>query len=214
MRSAKQTGSIQKILLGLPLRKTLLASSGIAILLLLAVSILGVRQYLLYQHCEQVVATSQQLLFQFSTIKEHINETLLTRKELGFKNLRAEIEELVQIRTHQSDRPDWPGRQITHPAGGLRHPIRRPAYRPDHITSLSAWTHRPVSPGSFLLYPGPAARPSQNSCRQPGPGYLCRHDLALSHEQINFQPYSATGSPSPEYDKECRKSACRPQQHA
>lgn len=94
MRSAKQTGSIQKILLGLPLRKTLLASSGIAILLLLAVSILGVRQYLLYQHCEQVVTTSQQLLFQFSTIKEHINETLLTRKELGFKNLRAEIEEL------------------------------------------------------------------------------------------------------------------------
>ncbi len=94
MHSDNRNGFIQQFFLGLPLRKTLLTSTGVAILLLLGVSILGVRQYLLYQHCEQMVTTSQHLLFQFSTIKEHINETLLTREQFGFKNLRAEIEEL------------------------------------------------------------------------------------------------------------------------
>lgn len=94
MTSHKQTGLIRQFFLGLPLRKTFLATSGIAILLLIGVSVLGLKQYLLYQHCEQVVTSSKHLLFQFSAIKEHINEALITRKNLQFKDISAEIEAL------------------------------------------------------------------------------------------------------------------------
>lgn len=94
MTSPKQTGLIQHFFLGLPLRKTFLATSGIAILLLIGVSVLGIRQYLLYQHCEQVVTSSKHLLFQFSAIKEHINEALITRKTIQFKDISTEIEAL------------------------------------------------------------------------------------------------------------------------
>ncbi len=94
MTSHKQTGLIRHFFLGLPLRKTFLATSGIAILLLIGVSVLGLKQYLLYQHCEQVVTSSKHLLFQFSAIKEHINEALITRKNLQFKDISTEIEAL------------------------------------------------------------------------------------------------------------------------
>jgi len=92
--SYKQAGLIQQFFLGLPLRKTFLATSGIAILLLIGVSVLGLKQFLLYQHCEQVVTSSKHLLFQFSAIKEHINEALITRKNLQFKDISTEIEAL------------------------------------------------------------------------------------------------------------------------
>jgi hypothetical protein len=94
MSAEKKTGLIHQFLLRQPLKTLFLASTGIAILLLTAVTVLGVRQYILYQHCEQVVNTSRQLLFQFSTIKEHINETLISRKKLQFKDILTEIEEL------------------------------------------------------------------------------------------------------------------------
>ena len=74
MTSGKKAGLFQQFLLRLPLKAMFLASTGIAIFLLTMVTILGVKQYILYQHCEQVVTASRQLLFEFSTIKEHINE--------------------------------------------------------------------------------------------------------------------------------------------
>ncbi len=94
MTSEKQAGLIQQFLLGLPLRKTFLTITGIVILLLTAVTILGIKQYLLYQHCEQVVTTSRHLLFQFSGIKEHINDGLVSRKKLPSGEILAEIEDL------------------------------------------------------------------------------------------------------------------------
>lgn len=94
MTSPRKTGLIQQFFLRLPLRKTFLATSGIAILLLLGVSILGVKQYLLYRHCEQVVTSSNHLRFQFSAIKEHIHEALITRKNFHFKDVSTEIESL------------------------------------------------------------------------------------------------------------------------
>jgi len=94
MTSRKQAGLIQQFLLGLPLKKTFLATTGIVILLLTVVTILGIRQYLLYRHCEQVITTSKHLLFQFSGIKEHINEALITREKLQFKDTLEEIENL------------------------------------------------------------------------------------------------------------------------
>ena len=94
MRLKQQAGFMQHFLLGLSLKKLFIASSLISILLLTIVSILGVKQYLLYQHCEQVVTTSKHLLFQFSTIKENVNEALITQKKLQFKEINEEIEAL------------------------------------------------------------------------------------------------------------------------
>jgi len=94
LTSHKQAGLVQHFFLGLPLRRTFLATSGIAILFLIGVSVLGLKQYLLYQHCEQVVTSSNHLLFQFSAIKEHINEALITKKNLQFKEISTEIETL------------------------------------------------------------------------------------------------------------------------
>ncbi|MDO8946036.1 MAG: hypothetical protein Q7U88_02625 [Desulfocapsaceae bacterium] len=94
MTSGKKAGLFQQFLLRLPLKAMFLASTGIAIFLLTMVTILGVKQYILYQHCEQVVTASRQLLFEFSTIKEHINETLITQKKIQFKDILGEIEEL------------------------------------------------------------------------------------------------------------------------
>ncbi|MDD3813661.1 MAG: hypothetical protein PHZ02_03360 [Desulfocapsaceae bacterium] len=94
MTSGKKAGLFQQFLLRLPLKTIFLVSTGIAILLLTVVTILSVKQYILYQHCEQVVTASRQLLFEFSTIKEHINETLITQKKIQFKDILGEIEEL------------------------------------------------------------------------------------------------------------------------
>ncbi|MFH2124439.1 MAG: hypothetical protein ABIJ50_13280 [Pseudomonadota bacterium] len=94
MTSEKKSGLIQQLFLRLPLKTLFLASTGVVILMLTAVTILGVRQYILYQHCEQVVTTSRQLLFRFSSIKEHISEALITKEKIQFTNIHKEIEEL------------------------------------------------------------------------------------------------------------------------
>ncbi len=94
MTSPTETGLIHNFLLGLPLRKTFLLGAGIVILLLFTVSILGIKQYFLYQHCERVVAASRHLLFQFSTIKELVNESLITKKNVQLKEISNEIEAL------------------------------------------------------------------------------------------------------------------------
>lgn len=62
--------------------------------LLMLVIFLGIKQYFLYRHCEQIVSSSQNLLFQFTGIKEHINETLLSQKMLNSTELIQEIKNL------------------------------------------------------------------------------------------------------------------------
>ncbi len=52
------------------------------------------KQYLLYRHCENLVSSSQQLLFQFTGIKEHVNETLVNRKTIHSNTLIKEIQQL------------------------------------------------------------------------------------------------------------------------
>ena len=94
MTSGKTAGLVQQFLSELPLKKTLLLTTGITIIFLAIVTILGVKQYLLYQHCDQVVTASKQLLFQFSGIKEHINEALIIKGKIQFKDIYGEIEDL------------------------------------------------------------------------------------------------------------------------
>jgi len=61
---------------------------------LFIVIIFAGKQYFLYRQCETLVDSSQQLLFQFTGIKEHINETLLNRKSLNSHELIKEIQGL------------------------------------------------------------------------------------------------------------------------
>jgi len=62
--------------------------------LLLVVILFAAKQYLLYQQCDNLVNSSQHLLFQFTGIKEHINETLLQNRTLNNSELIKEIQNL------------------------------------------------------------------------------------------------------------------------
>lgn len=68
--------------------------TGSTICLLFVVIFLAGKQYLLYHHCEQIVNTSQNMLFQFTGMKEHINDTLLSQKPLNKTELIKEIKGL------------------------------------------------------------------------------------------------------------------------
>ena len=63
--------------IGLPLNRLFAAITAVVLACLLLVIALGVRQYLLYHRCQQAVAASDRLLFQFTAIKGHLNESLV-----------------------------------------------------------------------------------------------------------------------------------------
>ena len=65
---------------------------ALVIVLLVAITALGAKQYFLYQHCRQAVSLSDQLLFGFTSIKEHISETLLTGGSVDIQELSREIQ--------------------------------------------------------------------------------------------------------------------------
>jgi hypothetical protein len=65
---------------------------GIVIVLLVAITALGTKQYFLYKHCRQTVFLSNQLLFGFTSIKEHISETLLTGGKVDLQEISREIQ--------------------------------------------------------------------------------------------------------------------------
>lgn len=54
--------------------------------------ILGVRQYLLYNKCQQAVAAGDRLLFQFTAVKDHLNESLVKGQEIHLQNLNKELQ--------------------------------------------------------------------------------------------------------------------------
>ncbi len=64
------------------------------IALLLLIIFFAGKQYLLYRHCGQMLESSQHLLFQFTGIKEHINERLLHNKSINSQELIKEIQSL------------------------------------------------------------------------------------------------------------------------
>ncbi len=73
------------------LRKLFPILTGIVILLLAAVTALGIKQYLLYSHCEKILDRSNQIIFQFTSIKEHINDSLLTEKTINIQETGKEL---------------------------------------------------------------------------------------------------------------------------
>ena len=70
------------------------------IALLLVVIFFAGKQYLLYHQCESLVTSSQHILFQFTGIKEHINETFLTEKHLNSSKIIEEVQGLDDDLTH------------------------------------------------------------------------------------------------------------------
>ena len=62
-------------------------------LLLLVIFFAG-KQYILYRQCDALVRSSQHLLFQFTGIKEHINEILLQGNSLNNAEIIREIRTL------------------------------------------------------------------------------------------------------------------------
>jgi len=60
--------------------------------LLFLVILFAGKQYLLYKHCETLVDSSQELLFQFTGIKEHINTSFLNKKNINNSELIIEIQ--------------------------------------------------------------------------------------------------------------------------
>jgi len=65
---------------------------GVVIVLLVAITALGTKQYFLYKHCRETVSLSNQLLFGFTSIKEHISETLLTGGRVDIQEVSREIQ--------------------------------------------------------------------------------------------------------------------------
>jgi signal transduction histidine kinase len=82
---------MKNILAKISLKALFSLFTAITICLLFIVIFFAAKQYLLYRHCGQLVDSSQHLLFQFTGMKEHINETLLSNKSLNSGELIREI---------------------------------------------------------------------------------------------------------------------------
>ncbi len=79
-------------LLNLELKKVFQIMVGLVLILLIVITALGAKQYFLYRHCREAVALSHQLLFGFTSIKEHISETLLTGNTVDIREISGEIQ--------------------------------------------------------------------------------------------------------------------------
>ncbi len=82
------TGYFQNI----ELKKIFQVMVVMVIVLLAVITALGTKQYFLYKHCRQAVALSDQLLFGFTSIKEHISETLLTGGTVNIQEANRDIQ--------------------------------------------------------------------------------------------------------------------------
>ncbi|NOQ45218.1 MAG: hypothetical protein GQ559_00850 [Desulfobulbaceae bacterium] len=83
---------MKRFLQNLDLKKLYMTMSVLVIILLVVITALGAKQYLLYRYCEKAVSRSNKLLFQFTSMKEHINESLLTGVEINILEISKEIQ--------------------------------------------------------------------------------------------------------------------------
>lgn len=73
------------------LKKFFPAMTVVVLLLLTAIAALGIKQYLLYQHCQTMLTRSNQIIFQFTSIKEHISDSLISGKLFNIQETSQEI---------------------------------------------------------------------------------------------------------------------------
>lgn len=77
-----------------PLKRLFFAITTTVLVFLTLVLLLGVRQYLLYNQCQQAVTDADRLLFQFTAIKDHLNESLILGEEINLHTLNGELQHL------------------------------------------------------------------------------------------------------------------------
>lgn len=86
-----------------PLQRLFSCITGLVVLFLVLVLALGLRQYLLYHQCRQAVAAGDRLLFQFTTIKDHLNESLVLAETVNLRELSDALQLLDKELGHLTD---------------------------------------------------------------------------------------------------------------
>lgn len=77
-----------------PLNRLFAGITATVLVFLVIVSSLSIRQYLLYDQCQRAVAAADRLLFQFTTIKGHLDQSLMMREEVNLRALDSELQTL------------------------------------------------------------------------------------------------------------------------
>jgi len=77
-----------------PLNRLFLTITVVVLLFLATILALGSRQFLLYRQCSQAVAAGDQLLFQFTTIKDHLNHSLILGEEINLRAFGGELQQM------------------------------------------------------------------------------------------------------------------------
>jgi len=86
-----------------PLQRIFPLITGLVLIFLTLVLALGLRQYLFYNQCRQAVAASDRLLFQFTSIKDHLNESLVLVETVNLRDLSDELQLLEKELGHLTD---------------------------------------------------------------------------------------------------------------
>ena len=74
------------------LRKSIYSTAILLIAIMLGILFLGLCQYQLQKHHEQIITKSEHLLFQFDTIREHIIEALVGGHYAQLANIAHEVD--------------------------------------------------------------------------------------------------------------------------
>ena len=82
---------MKSFLQNMELRKLFPIMTGIVIVLLAAITALGIKQYLLYRHCDAMLTHSNRIIFQFTSIKEHINDSLVAGTTINIPETSQEL---------------------------------------------------------------------------------------------------------------------------
>lgn len=79
-----------------PLQRIFARITILVVVFLALVLALGLRQYLLYSQVRQAVVAADRVLFKFTTIKDHLNESLLLGEPVNLRQLGDELQLLEQ----------------------------------------------------------------------------------------------------------------------
>ncbi len=89
----------------IPIKKIFPLVTGCILILLSVVIALGVRQYFLYHQCNQAVAKSDKLLFEFTALQKYLSEALTSGSQVNIPRLNDEFERLNKMNAELQANP-------------------------------------------------------------------------------------------------------------
>jgi len=92
--TSRRQGALARKLADWPLHRVFFVVTAAVLFFLALVLALGARQYLLYHQCSQAMTEGDRLLFQFTAIKDHLNESLILREQVNLRALNSELQDL------------------------------------------------------------------------------------------------------------------------